>query len=299
MADTLNQTMSKDQLQASPDDMISRAYSRLNDMLAQIPGIDYQAKFAPMIAEAQAQPIPKGPSAVSTFAQAMGNPSVAHEGLQNKISEIEKAKAARDEQVNSLKMQALQGDIDQAMTKGKFKQALAQSEVLQQLQSKLDDVKRAKATQDYIDRTKYLFGEKNALAEKQKSRAEELIKTKAKEVAKSMGFDDKLTLKLLDLTVAPALAQMRAMFSRNPLTGEMEVDADQQDAIVQAMNSYVAQVAARLKEEHDAGTTPTATSAPKPAAAPSTTAPSATTPGPALSKAGGVGPLGLRPKKKG
>lgn len=260
---TLTGTMAGPNLaQPTADDTITNEYKRLQDMMSQMPDIDFQAKFGSMIDQAKAKPIPQAPGGISTFAAAMGNAGMTHQNLQSRLSEIEKAKSTKNDEIMNLQLEALRGDIDQQMQKGKFKQALAQSEVMAKMQASLDQAKREQVLADKLKLQEDLFGKKDTLAKNNASRAENLVRTKAREYAKSMGFDEKLTLKLMELVSEPAMAVLRASISRNPLTGEQDMDAESMQEGARAVESLIQRLGETLRNQQkerdgDGKTTPT------------------------------------------
>jgi len=252
---SLQGTVSQDKLTppAGPDtvahEAITTEYDKLRALLGGMKGIDFEAKFGPMVQQVKDRPATKLPGRGTTFFAALGAPEFTQRSLMQKMEQVGREKEQKDRDLLSLQETITQGQIGEELNKGNFKKALAHSETLAKLQSTLDRVKRETALTDYKTRIQALFEEKKGLEGVRASNAKDLVQERAKAIAKQMGFDERLSLKLFDLAVQPALMQLRSLLSRNPLTGEMEISPEEIDAAMSQVGLSIMSAAQKIREE--------------------------------------------------
>ena len=234
--------------QIAPDQEISGAYAKLREMIGAMPNLNFEQMYAPLIQQAQQRPVSQMPSAGKTFAAAVGAPETTRSFVQDRMRQIEREKEAKTSDVSELQKQALQGHIQQLMGEGNFKKALAQSEVLAKLESSLGDLKRKQAMDEWEHKQEVIFGKKKELEEQKAGNARQLVRTRARELAKTLGFDERMALKLMDLSVEPLMAELRSRFSRNPLTGEMDIQPEDMASWTEKVNETIRTKAEELKQ---------------------------------------------------
>ena len=235
----------------SQGDPIEAAYKRLNDMLSGIQDVDIQAKFQPLIEEAQARPVSKPPGTFQTFAAAFGAPETTKQFLANKLEQISKEKEAKQNEISSLKEASLKGALQQELEKANFKKSLVHAEALERLHGEQAKQKRLEALEDYEKKTKILFGEKKGLAEEQAKNAKNLIRLRISETAKNFNFDEKLTLQLHKLAGQAALTQLQGYIA------QLQVPPEDAVAMTQQLITSIAE-SLRTQQHEREGTAPPA-----------------------------------------
>jgi len=132
------------------------AFDALNRQLTEAaPHIDFQKEYAGLYKKQQEGPN-KVPSMnpLSSFAIAMG---AGQQGLNNVAREHDRAQGQEDDKFSSaldLQKAAIQGDIEQKMQQGKFKQALAQSEVLARLEATTSRIRGQRTQANEMEKIK-------------------------------------------------------------------------------------------------------------------------------------------------
>lgn len=109
-------------------------HDRLAAALADVPDVNWEEKFAPLLEQAGKREIPKTLSPWAAFAGGIGAPGATQQALSQSVADNREAVKNRENDILSLKQAILQGDIQQLMQKGNFKKALAQADALHEIE---------------------------------------------------------------------------------------------------------------------------------------------------------------------
>lgn len=226
---------------------VKEAFASLSTMLGGMQGVDHEKLFRPYIDKIRATPTPEKPGRAESFARGFGSDF----GAESVMRQLETArKAEEDKESHALQVEGelLKGKLQQEMAKGQYDRALKTNEANKLLEVKLDQIKSKRALTDWKEKQEFVFGKKAELEGVKAGYAHELIQAKAREMAKARGFDDKLTLKLIDKVTAPLEAQLKAYLTFNPITGNRPSDQEraQMTAITQ---DYIAKAIEEILEQ--------------------------------------------------
>lgn len=250
---------------AQPDDEadIHDAFSKLGGILGSQSHLNYDQIFAPYMDKIKAMPTPRKPGRAEAFSRAFGsdqgNASVLGEIAQHKQGVQDKS-----DRLMQTERDILEAKVRQEMETGKASSALKTLEQQKILESKLDANKRTRDLDNYQKKQDIIFGKKSALEGEKAGYAKDLVEKKANMIAKTLGFDEKMRLKLLELGGQAVVARLRSRFTFDPMLGpsmsEQEMGAYEADA--QDELSRIAQ--GLMQERHPA---PAASADAPPAAA--------------------------------
>ena len=246
---------------------IQDSYNKLNQLLGGIEGMDYDKMFGPYVEKIKGRPVSKAPGRAEAFARGFGSAG----GAQSVMSQLETVRGEKEQREKDLmdaEKMILEAKMSQEMQKGQADRALKTLQATKELDFRLGEVKRKEDEAAFHRKQSFLFGEKGKLEGVKAGYAQKLIQDRARAIGKSLGFDEKMILKLIELTAQPLLLQLRSQFTFDPLIGPRLSDEEMEgmsNTVTTSILQTAQQLAAQLKGPQPAGT-PTA----PPAAAPGT-----------------------------
>ena len=245
------------------------AYKKLSDLLNSRQDLDYDKLFSPYLEKQGSGPMQREVGAGEAFFR-----GASPQGFKSVMKDIDSRKSqerSRFEQLMETERDIVNAKVNQEMEKGKSAQALKTFQIQKELESKLAGIKEQRQKETWEEKQTTLFGLKAGLEEKKSGLAAQLIDKKARAIADSFHFDEKMRLEFMQQANKIVLAKLEANFSRNMLTGERDIsdtDMDRLEADAQSQLLELAQTLRAQQPPEPTGPAP-APSSVTPAVAPS------------------------------
>jgi hypothetical protein len=225
------------------------AYGQLSELLKNMPGIDYKAKFQPMIDQVQKRETTKMPSGMAMFAAALGAPKAAPQILASRWEQMNNEQGQKDRDLLSLQHAIMQGEVSQEIEKGNFAKALKQSEVLGKLQNTLSRLDREALEKEWNRKRESTTQDRMDLLEKKSKQTKELVDARVRALTAQFKLKGKMALALLNQA---AMTRRAIRMQQDAMVGGSTYSAEEAAVVAEeelaALDAYAATLASDAGE---------------------------------------------------